>query len=99
MAYELFDGKKFEGHTMLPVIEAFKTKYEIQKIVIIADSGLLSAENIDQLQAKGYEYILGARIKSEKQTIKQQIFSLGLKNGESSMIEKDETNITKFKLF
>lgn len=90
LAYEIFDGKKFEGHTMLPIIEAFKTKYKIPKIVIIADSGLLSADNIDQLQSKGYEYILGARIKSEKQLIKQQIFSLGLKNGESSMIEKDE---------
>ena len=90
LAYEIFDGKKFEGHTMLPIIEAFKTKYKIQKIVIIADSGLLSADNISQLQSKGYEYILGARIKSEKQLIKQQIFCLGLKNGESSMIEKDE---------
>jgi transposase len=90
LAYEIFDGKKFEGHTMLPVIEAFKTKYKIQKIVIIADSGLLSADNIEQLQTKEYEYILGARIKSEKQSIKQQIFSLGLKNGESSMIHKDE---------
>lgn len=90
LAYEIFDGKKFEGHTILPVIEAFKTKYEIKKIVIIADSGLLSADNISQLQSKGYEYILGARIKSEKQSIKQQIFSLGLKNGESSIIEKDE---------
>ncbi len=75
---------------MLPIIEAFKTKYKIQKIVIIADSGLLSADNISQLQSKSYEYILGARIKSEKQSIKQQILSLGLKNGESSMIEKDE---------
>jgi transposase len=90
LAYEIFDGKKFEGHTMLPIVEAFKTKYKTQKIVIIADSGLLSADNIDQLQTKGYEYILGARIKSEKQSIKQQILSLGLNNGESSMIQKDE---------
>jgi transposase len=90
LAYEIFDGKKFEGHTMLPVIDAFKTKYNIQKIVIIADSGLLSADNITQLQNKGYEYILGARIKSEKQAIKQQILSMNLKNGESSLIQKDE---------
>lgn len=90
LAYEIFDGKKFEGHTMLPVIDAFKTKYKIQKIVIVADAGLLSSGNICQLQSKGYEYILGARIKSEKQSIKKQILALGLKNGESSIIEKDE---------
>lgn len=26
--YEIFEGNKFEGHTMLPVIEAFKAKYK-----------------------------------------------------------------------
>ena len=27
LAYEMFEGNKFEGHTMLPVIEAFKTSF------------------------------------------------------------------------
>ena len=30
LAYEMFEGKKFEGHTMLPVIEAFKSKYQFK---------------------------------------------------------------------
>jgi len=89
LAYEIFEGNKFEGHTMLPVIDRFKDKYNIDKLIIIADSGLLSSQNIIELQEKGYEFILGARIKNEKQDIKDKILSLNLKNGESQIISKE----------
>jgi len=46
LAYEIFEGNKFEGHTMIPVIESFKQKYVLENLIIIADSGLLSNENI-----------------------------------------------------
>jgi len=88
LAYEIFEGNKFEGHTMLPVLESFKIKYQLEKLVIIADSGMLSGDNISMLELKGYEYILGARIKSETKEVKKQIFSLELKNGESKIIKK-----------
>jgi transposase len=90
LAYEIFEGNKFEGYTMLPVIDAFKHKYKLEKLVIIADSGLLSNDNITELESKGYEYILGARIKNERQDIKNKILQLKLGNGESEIIEKDE---------
>lgn len=88
LAYEIFEGNQFEGHTMLPVIDAFKEKSALNKLVIIADSGLLSSANIDSLQQKGYEFILGARIKNEKKYIKEQILQLQLENGQSQIIEK-----------
>ncbi|HVX49271.1 MAG TPA: IS1634 family transposase [Chitinophagaceae bacterium] len=90
LAYEIFDGKKFEGHTMLPVIEAFKKDFSLQHLVIIADAGLLSNDNIMELHNKGYEYILGARLKNESKAVQKQILSLALKNGESAAIQKDE---------
>jgi transposase len=90
LAYEIFEGNKFEGYTMLPVIDAFKIKYKIEKLVVIADAGLLSKDNIEQLENKQYEYILGARIKSESHTLQKQILALQLKNGESIALKKDE---------
>lgn len=89
LAYEIFEGNKFEGHTMLPIIDAFKIRYNLDKLVIIADSGLLSKDNINILMEKGYEFILGARIKSETEPIKQKITSLQLNNGDSAFIEKE----------
>jgi transposase len=46
LAFEIFEGNKFEGHTMLPILDAFKDKYQLNKLVIVADSGLLSNQNI-----------------------------------------------------
>jgi transposase len=89
LAFDIFEGNKFEGHTMLPVLDAFKEKYRLDKLVIVADSGLLSNQNIEELCEKGYEFILGARIKNEAQGIKDRILALRLKNGESKIIEKE----------
>jgi transposase len=90
LAYDIFEGNKFEGHTMLPIIEGFKEKYKLNQLVIIADSGLLSNDNIAELQNKQYEYILGARIKNESQSIKSQIMALSLDSGQSHILSKDD---------
>lgn len=89
LAYDIFEGNKFEGHTMLPVLDTFKEKYQLKQLAIIADSGLLSNPNIEELQKKGYEFILGARIKNETEQVKKQILALKLENGQSAVIRKD----------
>lgn len=88
LAYDIFEGNKFEGHTMLPVIDNFKQKYGLNQLVIITDSGLLSKSNIEELQTKKYEFILGARIKNETDVVKQKILALELKSGQSAIINK-----------
>lgn len=91
LAYEIFEGNKYEGHTMLPVIDTFKQQFNLEKLVVIADSGLLSNDNITELQNNGYEFILGARIKNEKQTVQKKILALNLKNRKSQVIEKNDS--------
>jgi transposase len=93
LAYDIFEGKQYEGHTMLPIINSFKEKYKIEKLVVVADSGLLSVDNIKELEINQYEFILGARIKNEKQNIKDEIIGLSLKNGESEIINKDNLKL------
>ena len=90
LAYEIHQGNKFEGHTMLPIIDAFKEKYDLDKLVVIADSGLLSTSNVEELQDKGYEFILGARIKNESDLVKDKIFALQLKDKSSKFIDKGD---------
>jgi transposase len=93
LAYDIYEGNKFEGHTMLPVLDLFKKKYSIEQLVIIADSGLLSNANIKELLSKDYEFILGARIKNEKKNIQQKILSLNLQNGECAVIRRDQLKL------
>ncbi len=88
VGYEIFEGNKFEGKTMLPVVEAFKQKYKLEKIVVVADAGLMNNNNIEELKSKGYSFILGARIKSETAEVKKQILELNLEDGKSCIIRK-----------
>lgn len=73
---------------MLPIIDAFRERYNLGQLIIVADSGLLSNQNVTELQERGYEFILGARIKNETQSVKEKILSLNLKNGESRTLKK-----------
>lgn len=88
LAFEMFEGNKFEGQTMLPVIEKFKARYNLEQIVIIADAGLLSHQNIQALRDLNYQFILGARIKNESLALQQQILSLTWSNGQTHSINK-----------
>lgn len=90
LAYEIHEGNKFEGHTMLPIIDAFKDKYDLDKLAVVADSGLLSSSNVKELQEKGYEFILGARIKNESKSIKEEILALNLEDKSSAVIPKTD---------
>ena len=66
-----------------------KWLFKLDKPVVIADSGLLSRKNIEALESKENEYILGARIKNEKENIKQQIVNYYYADGDILCIPKD----------
>ena len=75
LAYCIHEGNKYEGHTMLPTINAFVSKYGIDDFVVVADSGLMNNSNIAELESQGYKYIIGAKIKNESAEIKRWILS------------------------
>ena len=89
--YEIFEGNTFEGHTMLPVIKAFTEKYKMQQLVVVADAGLMSTKNINELIDNKYDFIIGARIKNETQQLQAQIVAAKLEDGQSIEIKKDTT--------
>ena len=88
--YEIFEGNKFEGHTMLPVVEAFKEKYKMQQLIVVADAGLMSNKNIRALLDQHYDFIIGARIKNEPDLVQEQILALQLEDDQSAEVQKDE---------
>lgn len=88
IGYDIFEGNIFEGHTLLPTIQKFEARYSLDKPVVIADAGLLSKDNISMLQSNGYQYIIGARIKNETQTIKDRILEEQWAEGHSIRLNK-----------
>jgi transposase len=88
IGYDIFEGNIYEGHTLIPVIEKINQKFGLGKPVVVADAGLLSMDNINALEKAGYEYILGARVKSEAEAIKRQIAEAKLSDGQTIIITK-----------
>lgn len=77
LSYSLFNGAQYEGYTMIPMVDDFKQRFNIDEdFVVVADSGLMSNKNVKLLNQAGYKYIIGARIKAESQKIKEWILSL-----------------------
>jgi len=92
IGYEVFEGNTFEGKTILPVIREIEKKYNLSKPIVVADSGLLSKSNINELEKDGYFFILGARIKNETETMKRKILenTKHLEEGKTARITKSD---------
>ena len=88
IGYDIFEGSIYEGHTLIPFIEKMSGKFNLNKPIVIADAGLLSNDNILALEERGYEYIIGARIKNESDIIKKQILESQLKDEQIMCIKK-----------
>lgn len=89
IGYEIYEGNIYEGHTLIPTIQRFEEKYNLNKPIVIADSGLLSKTNIKILEEHSYQYIIGARLKAETAGVKQQIISNKLDDGQFAVIDKE----------
>ena len=55
VGYKVFGGDTYEGHTLVPVLEELKRDYQIKRVVFVADSGMLSGDNLNHLESKGFE--------------------------------------------
>jgi transposase len=59
LAFNIFPGNTFEGHTILPVVKSFIQKNNVKQLTVVADAAMISAENIKELKAEGIHYIVG----------------------------------------
>jgi hypothetical protein len=57
-----FEGNKAETKTMLPVIEAFMAAHDLPDVTIVADAGMISEANQQEIEAAGLSFILGMKI-------------------------------------
>lgn len=87
IGYELHKGNQYEGTTLLPIVKKLEKRFRLSRPTVVADAGLLSKKNIEELEADGYKYIIGARIRSMSGGDKEAVLGLGLGNGEAKSLE------------
>ena len=69
IAFDIFPGNTFEGHTILPVVKTFIVKNKVSSFTVVADAAMISNDNIRELKSHGIHYIVGARLGNLPQAI------------------------------
>lgn len=76
VGYEVYHGRQYEGYTLSDAISRLKNKYQIDKIICVADTGMMNADNLIEIEDAGYEYIFGERLKNIAQSKQDEILDL-----------------------
>jgi transposase len=92
IGYRVYKGNTYEGDTFEQALDDLKNSYDIENIIVVADRGMLSKKNVALIDQKGYEFILGERLKTLPKEVKQSIVDLS--NYKSEWIYSDHTGET-----
>jgi hypothetical protein len=63
---EMWPGNTTDVTTLIPVIDRLRRRFDIGRVCIIADRGMISAETMAELEARKLLYILGVRERNDK---------------------------------
>jgi len=73
IGYDVFPGSQYEGHTLEKAVQKIERNYQINDIVFVADSAMLSEDNMRLLESMGKRYIVGARLKNMSKKDQEKI--------------------------
>jgi len=76
VGFDIFPGNTFEGRTLKTAIQKVKEKFNIRRLIFIADQGMLSDKNIELIRASKYEYIVGSRIRNKAEKIREEVLDI-----------------------
>jgi hypothetical protein len=60
-------GDTADVTTLMPVIDRLRSRFGIERVCVVADRGMISANTIAGLEQRGLEYILGVRERGSKE--------------------------------
>ena len=75
VGYKIYKGGQYEGHTFADAVKKLKEEYSIDRVITVADRGMMNRGNINLLNSEeiGYEYIIGERLKNLPEAIQTHI--------------------------
>jgi transposase len=66
VSFDIYPGNTFEGHTFKDAVETMKKEYQLGKVIVVSDRGMMSKKNIEVVENSNYEFIVGKSIKQLK---------------------------------
>ncbi|MBS3937765.1 MAG: IS1634 family transposase [Peptococcaceae bacterium] len=75
ISYDLFPGNTNDSETLMPVLAKVKKEYEVGRIIVVADKGINTADNIAFYLARGDGYVLSQTIRGGSKEIKEYVLN------------------------
>ena len=76
LGFEVYPGNTFEGNTLEGIVNKMREKFQIRRMIFVADRGLFSSKNLNFLRKDGGEFIVGHRLGSLKGLEKESLYNL-----------------------
>jgi len=73
----MWPGNTTDVTTLIPVVKRLQTHFGIQRVCIVADRGMISQTTIADIEARGWLYILGVRMRSTKEAREEVLSRAG----------------------
>jgi transposase len=97
ITYEEFPGNFYEGHTLIPVLNELEKRYNIDKVVLVADAALMNNINLKELDKRNIKYIIAARIKNSTKETQAIILNADSYETIKEIPTADPTKVDKIK--
>ena len=88
---EMWFGNTTDVGTLVPLVDRLRNRFGIKRVCVVADRGLISHENIENLREHGISYILGVRMRNVNE-VKRDVLSRG---GRYREVYPESTDRTK----
>ena len=88
ITFELFPGNTMDQKTLQTAVARLKEKYKLDKIVIVADRGLNSQDNLEFLLQEGHDFVFAYTLKRSTEELKALALD---EKGWMSSEKKEET--------
>ena len=66
IGFDLYPGSSSESNTLVDALNKLKERFQIGKVVFVADKALNAAANLYELRQAGYQYIVSCSIKKKE---------------------------------
>jgi len=64
---EMWPGNTTDVKTLVPVAERLQKRFGIQRICVVADRGMVKDQTLEELEERGWDYIIGTRMRNQKE--------------------------------
>lgn len=73
---EIWPGNTSDVKTLVPIVKRLKKRFHIGQVCIVSDRGMISDEVMEWLESEKWPYILGVRMRQQKE-VRENVLSRG----------------------